>query len=357
MALAEPERAAVGGGVSAGGPGDPPAVEPMTAGQLARLFIVPGVIVAGIIGAAVVVVVLFGAISKEPERSIDELVSVLESSRGEHGPGGMLLPRQKEVWQAGAELVLRLSKKERELDQAQVADVGARLARLVAAETGQTAKLNEDGRKRLHLLMRALAETRDPAAIALLAELLADGNADTRREALIGLGCLTGVEGAKAALPAVRAAASDPEPVVRIVACVLLGRLASAGDVDTIEALRRAYVDDNREVRWNAALALARLGSNAGADQLEEMLRRDYWQRDVRVSTRPPNGEHREYEMPPEAVERYLTATMEAAANLDEAKLWEEIGRLESDPAPQVAAKAREMAAGRGRERMPGGSR
>jgi HEAT repeat protein len=319
----------------------------MTGSTLLRLFAIPSVIVAAIVGSAVLVVVLFGAISTESQRSIDELVTVLETSRGERLVGGVLLPQDKEVWQAGPELVLRLGKKEAELTPEQVTRVAGRLANLLRAEAADTSTLSAEGRKRLHLLMRALAETEDPAVVPLLANLVRDESAETRREALMTLGRLADVEGVRATLPAVIAAVGDPHAVVRMVACVLLGRLASPDDAGAIVALQRAYVDEDREVRWNGALSLARLRDGSGASLLDDMLRRDYWEEEIRASLQQDDGRRAEYQMPAEAVERYLAASINAVSHLDREELWARVHALKSDPSPVVAGKAREVLAGR----------
>ncbi|MHC4093557.1 MAG: HEAT repeat domain-containing protein, partial [Planctomycetota bacterium] len=307
--------------------GSSPPVEPMTGSTLLRLFAIPSVIVAAIVGSAVLVVVLFGAISTESQRSIDELVTVLETSRGERLVGGVLLPQDKEVWQ--------------------VTRVAGRLANLLRAEAADTSTLSAEGRKRLHLLMRALAETEDPAAVPLLEGLVRDESAETRREALMMLGRLADVEGVRATLPAVIAAVGDPHAVVRMVACVLLGRLASPDDAEAITALQRAYVDEDREVRWNGALSLARLRDGSGASLLDDMLRRDYWEEEVRASLQQDDGRRAEYQMPAEAVERYLAASINAVSHLDREELWARVHALKSDPSPVVAGKAREVLAGR----------
>lgn len=328
-----------------GGTADP--VDPMTGSLMMRLFAVPAVIVGAIVGCAVLVVVLFGSISNESERSIDQLVSVLETSRGERLVGGILLPRDKEVWQAGPELVLRLRKKESELTPAEVTRIAVRLARLLEADAAISDQLTAEGRKRLHLLMQAMTATQEPMGVGLFVDLLGDGVAETRREALMALATLTAAEETQAALPAIRRVADDDDAVVRMVATVLLGQLASGDDDASLEVLKRRYVDEDREVRWNAALSLARIGDGSGAGLLADMLRRSYWQDEVQARLGRENGRNVEYAMPPGAIARYLAAAVEAAANLDEATLWSRIEELASDQSPAVADKAREALAGR----------
>src|SRR5687767_474722 len=83
-------------------------VPPMTSKTLARLFIVPAMIVAMIVGSSVIVVLLFGWITTSREESIEKLVSRIEAGAGDKVVGVALLPRDKEVWQAAMELAERL---------------------------------------------------------------------------------------------------------------------------------------------------------------------------------------------------------------------------------------------------------
>jgi len=300
-----------------------------------KLFAVPGVIVATIVGAAMIVVVLFGAISNESQLSIDQLLAKIEASSGNRSAGGMvLLPREKELWQAALELSLRLQKKEAELTPKEVAHAADRLEKLLSSADGtklSTARLSEGGRRRLHLLLRALAATEEPSAIPVILGYVDDETAATRCEALMALGTLAQTEGIQSTVPRVVEAVNDEDDLVCTVACVLLASLADSENAEALEALTAATHSDQREVSWNAALTLARLGSNSGRLVLLDLLSRDYWQKSVEVEAGRNDGTVARYPMGPNVIERHLIAAIDAASNLDDAEIWERIRTLTED--------------------------
>ncbi len=329
---------------SAGAPASVPTPEPLTGSGLLKLFLVPGVIVATIVGAAMIVVVLFGAISNESQLSIDQLLAKIEASSGDRSAGGMvLLPREKELWQAALELSMRLKKKEAELTPKEVAHAADRLAKLLTTADGTrlgTERLSEGGRRRLHLLLRALAATEEPSAVPVILAYVDDGTAATRCEALIALGSLAQAEGIKKTVPRVVEAVNDEDELVRTVACVLLASLVDPENVEAVEALTAATHSDQREVSWNASLTLARLGSDGGKLVLLDLLSRDYWQKSVEVETGRDDGTVARYPMRPDVIERYLIAAIDAASNLDDEEVWERIRTLTEDSSSVVVDTA-----------------
>jgi HEAT repeat protein len=116
-------------------------------------------------------------------------------------------------------------------------------------------------------LALVLGRTRDPEAVPLLLEALADADSQTRIYALLALGA----GGDPRAAPAVSAALADADPGIRKTAAYALGELGGAG---AAAALAPVLADPVPDVRWNAALALARLGGAAGAPVLRQMLDR-----------------------------------------------------------------------------------
>lgn len=302
--------------------------------MLARLFGVPLMIVCAIVGCAVLVVLSFGSITTERERPLNELVSALEAGSGEKTIG-VLLPGEKELWQMAQELGARLTNKDRELTAEELESLVDRLSAALARDSEASATLTEMGRKKMHFVMRAIAATELPAAVGPLRAMLSDGDPSTRREALSSLSAMREVSGIDAALPGMIKSLEDSDSVVRTVACVSISTIASPGDADVVEALRRAYFDDNREVKWNAALGLARLGSPAGKSLLLDMLNRDYWEGEVPVRKETPQGT-REYKMPPGKVVHHLLAAIDGASRLDDAEIREGIKELLRDSAVQV---------------------
>jgi HEAT repeat protein len=352
-----------------GVPGGAPPVEPMTGSLMLRLFAVPAGVVAVIVGASVLVVVMFGAITKESDRSISQLIDSMAATSGEKSFGGMLFPKEKEMWQAGPELVRRLREKEKEPElktpEARAA-VAERLTKLIEPMAEGTGELSEQGRQRLSLLVAALAALEQPASIPLLQSLLkseapssqtggraASSGSSAGRQATAATGIriaalkamadMGDTPGIRETLPDLIECVTDPDPVVAMVACVAVSRIAPANHEGAIQALRHAYVSDDRDTRWNAALALARMGSPAGRGLLLDMLDRDYWENKVRTTGTTSQG----YELPPATINRYMIAAIDAAVHLDEADIWEAIKDTTSDVAPDVADRARRAVADR----------
>lgn len=317
-----------------------PAVEAITPSLMAQFFGVPLLIISVILGCAVVVVLLFGSIASDRERSIGSLLTALETSTGERTVG-VLLPGERELWQVARELALRLNKKESELSAEELDQVVVRLSALVSRDAAPTAELSQMGRQRLTFVMRALSLTGSSGAVKPLVEVLSDGHAQTRVQALRALGGLRDLPAARQALPRIVTSLADSNAAVRTSACVLISSLANEGDSAAVEALEGAYFDDAREVRWNAALALARLGSLKGKPLLLDMLDRSYWEREVKVRMETSPGTIQEYPMPPSAVDRYLSAAVKATSGLNDEELWTEISKLAGDSSVQVRESVR----------------
>jgi len=330
-------------GASSGGEvaaGDAPA---MTASLMAKLFGVPLLIICLIVGCSVTVVLLFGSLATDRQRSVDGLLTVLETSTGERTVG-VLLPKEKELWQVGRELALRLDKKETELTTDELETVVHRLLGLLSRDSARSADLSKMGRKRMHYVMQALARTDAAEAVDPLGEMLSDTSAETRRVALVALAKLGEHTSIRSAMkPMAAVLRDDPDATVRMIACVSLSSVATRADLDVIDAMERAYLDSDRDVKWNAALALARLGDVKGRSLLLDMLDRSYWEKDVRVRIASNSGTMADYPMPPQAVNRYLVAAVDASASVDDEEVWDRIGRLQSDAAPEVVAEVREV--------------
>src|SRR5882724_970301 len=85
-----------------------PDKEPMTPRLMARLFVVPLLIVVMIVFSSAAVVLLFGWISEGREENIDVLIEKIESGVGDLIGGMAMLPKDREVWQAANDLAKRL---------------------------------------------------------------------------------------------------------------------------------------------------------------------------------------------------------------------------------------------------------
>ncbi len=332
---------------------EPLASEPLRWSTLGRFFGVPLVIIGTIVGGAVVVVLLFGGPASPPQRSVESLLQALEANSGERS-AGILLPREKELWQTGLELSERLRKKNVELTAVELESVAKRLAAMVQVELANLDRVTAFGddlpkqqdlrSNRFDFLLRAAARTEHEAVIEPLIGVVNSG-----REPYVSIAI--GQLGNLHALPASRAAV---EPVVRtlqrssrietlLTATTALSVLAAPHDQGAISALSSVLALHDGEVAWSAALALARLGSSAGRSTLLDLLDRAYLESGEKYQVTDSAGATKRYPLPPNRVEALLVAAMDGAANLDDPDLWAMIDRLQLDPSPAVRGKAMEV--------------
>ncbi len=318
---------------------------------LGRLFVVPSIIIGVIILCAVVVVLSFGAIASDKEKPISQVLAVLEAGSGEKTAGVLLMPQDKEMWQAAQELALRLENVEAEVAPDDLPEVRARLTKLLERDLGESGRLQRRGKQRMFFIMRAAAKAGAAQAVPVLIEALGNADSEVRREALGALALMQDIRQARARAGRIAHMLSDAEPVVRMLACVALSNLADRGDSNVIEALSDAYLtDEEQDVRWNAALTLARLGSSHALPTMADMLTRRYWQKQ-RVQYESLNGSAVDHLMTdtPNRIDDYLITAIDAASNLDDKVVWNLIEDLADDQASKVAARAKHILAARRR--------
>ncbi len=337
-------------------------VEPLTASMLGKLFGVPLLIISIIVGGAVCVVLLFGAPTAPKAHSLDDLLQALEVSGGQRN-AGMLLPREKEHWQAGLELSERLKKGEFSDEQLETA--ADRLIHMLEQEmsaspskqlSSKTSRTNASSAGALHVqfLIRALGRTNRPQVIPVLTSILHNPwhtYLDKDRKgflvyAIQELANLHTIEGADSAVNQMLALLKEmDDTTIRLAACTALSVLADRDNHAVIDALSSVRLSSDGEVSWSASLALARLGSNAGKSTLLDLLDRTFWETGERYHTTDDNGVTRSYAMPAVLIQQWLMAAIDASANLDDADLWEMINRLKSDASPAVQQRAKTVSA------------
>ncbi len=311
---------------------------------LTRLFAVPLVIVAVIIGCALLVTWMFGGLAGEGHENIGNLLQRLEAASGER-KAGVLLPGDKELWQAAASLARRLQDRDDRLSDEELDEVVRRLSGLVERDLTQSDELGQMGEQRLGFFVRALSYTERGGAVAPLLRSAEGPLPSARIEALQGLARLREQPEVAQAAERIGRAVLDPDPTVQTVACWVMALIAQPGDTAVIEKLKTACLSEHREVQWNAALSLARLGSDAGAGLLLDMLDRNYWAKEVRVQLPGADGAPREVPMPGATVDEYLMAAIDAAGGLSHTEVRAAIAALESDSSVRVAGRAREVLA------------
>lgn len=327
-------------GVDAATPHDaaplPESAPPMTGTLLARLFIVPAVLVSLLVVGLVVVVVLFGWSSVGQRPAMKDLLASIEADTGDR-QAGVLFPQSKEMWLAAKELAERLRRRDQELKPAELGPTAARLAAIVAPlETSST--LTDGQRLKGYFVLVALGQLGTPEAGQALIAAVDSKEPSLRQAALRGLVEMHAQPSARAGLPRVVAAMNDASPEVRLIACTAVSQLAEAGDRTATDALAGKLSED-REMQWNAAIGLARLGSPRGKLVLLSMLDRAYWEKN-RVSYTTPQGQAVERAFTPGEVENYVGAAVDAAARLNDADLRAVIERLKNDPSVVVREHA-----------------
>lgn len=312
---------------------------PMTGTLMARLFIVPAVIVC-ILLAVAVVVVLFGSTAIEKQETVADLLTRLESDSGDRTMGAMLMPKAKESWQAAQELAQRLAERDKFLAADAIEPTAARIVALLE-KFPPGRDVEEEGPAQEHFLMLALGQLGADSSVDALTRMLKDPNWSNRRTALQALALMHGSSKARQSLPAVIALLDDPKPAVQIVACATIAGLADPKDESSRRALA-AKLEADREIQWNAAMALARLGDSRGKMVLMNMLDRGYWEKLDLEYTEDNSVVHRKYT--PGEVANNLQAAIEAAAHLQGSDLSELIAKLRDDPAVSVRDAARTAA-------------
>lgn len=331
-------------------------VEPMTLSLLGRLFGVPLVIIGSIVGGAVIVVFTFGAPAAQRDRSLETLLTALEAGTGEKSLG-MLLPRDKQHWQTGLELTLRLSKKD-EFTNEQLQEVAQRLAAMIRAELAKPTPTTTRGgtsltrpsarHQRLGFLIRALGKTERPEAVEPLLEVLSHADEPLIVLAMAELGNMAQVAGVQRSVShIVERVKTFATPEAQMVGCTVLSVLGKGTDSDVVEVLTSLLRSGEGEVGWSAALALARLGSAAGKSTLIDLLDRSFWESGQRFQTTSDKGVVLRYRMPEERIERHLVTAVDAASRLSDTDVWDMIERLREDPRPRVRSRATEILASR----------
>ncbi len=329
---------------------DRPDLEPMTMSLMGRLFGLPLLIIGGIVGGAVVVVLLFGGQAAPREHSLDELVTTLESSSGEKSLG-VLLPREKELWQTALELSMWLKDKQSGLAPEEVEALAMRLGRMVQTDLANLTNVPTVGddranqlsvrSKRTEFLIHALGRTGHPVAVRTLVDVLNAGREPFVQPAMQELAELHELPATRAAVAPMLALLVRPTSVeTKLVACTALSVVARSGDQSVIDGLTRVRLADDGDVAWVASLALARLGSVAGKTTLLDLLDRTFLESGDRYHVVDESGKTVRYRMPPQRVEEILKAAIDAVTYLADADLWGMVDRLKSDPSPAVRGVA-----------------
>ena len=216
---------------------------PKGAGRLiARFFLLPLLVV----GAAVGIFLVFNLMTFERRTPRDYLQEVRGGSANRR-------------WQAAFEL-------SRSLPNLPPEERAALTAETLRIFEGLSGKRPEDASVRRYLVL-VLGRLGEPAALPALQAAAKDPDPDTRLYAIWAIGKI----GDRSALPAVLEASQSDDAGARKMAAYVLGQLGDPQAVPRLEVLAEDKVAD---VRWNAAIGLAELGSSSGLPVLRSMIDR-----------------------------------------------------------------------------------
>ena len=208
---------------------------------LVQFFLIP----AFVVGVAVFVFWLFGAIAVDRKNAVELLSDVRTGSRNQR-------------WQSAFELTKKLPA---------MTDPKERAAFSAAALRAFEGAESDDPRVRRYLTL-VLGRLGDPRAVPLLEKALDDKDPETRLYALWALALI----GNPSSAGRVRPLLESEDPGIRKTAAYASGRME---DGEAVPALRKLLGDSVTDVRWNAALALATLDDPAGRDVLLGMCDRN----------------------------------------------------------------------------------
>ena len=211
-----------------------------------------------VVGAAVLIFLVFNLMTFERRSPADYLQEV----RG----GGA-----NRRWQAAFEL-------SRSLDRVPPGpERDALAAETLRIFSGLSPRRPDDVAVRRYLVL-VLGKLQNRAAVPALREAANDPDPETRLYAVWALGML----GDRGALDAVLASSESPDGGARKMAAYVLGKL---GDPRAIPRLRVLVEDRVADVRWNAAIALASLGDRSGVEVLRSMIDRAALARETSLSS------------------------------------------------------------------------
>jgi hypothetical protein len=334
-----------------------PLPEPPSAKLVARLFIIPLLIVAAAVGIMFIIGRMAGG-----NPSFDDALHRLRNPGGERTVDMLIGPGSKQRYMDAKTVADKIMKVG--TDPAERVRISDELSEILDKHT-----TDAEGDVR-HFLLLALgrawqmpptdAATTAPSdtpeemaarqrALATLLRYANGNNVSNQKAAILAFAYWAGRPEVREAMPMLvgklRDEAQDLD--VRLAAATVLGPIASPSDTDVIEALKFAMRDtkpENLELVWGSALSLAQLNQKDVADTILMLLdRKELAQAKVLDrETDPKNPEF--HPLSDKEQERILINTMIGARKLDVPKVQERMRELrEKDPSPRVRAAAQEV--------------
>ena len=333
-----------------------PLPEPPSAKLIARLFIIPLLIVAAAVGIMFIIGRMAGG-----NPSFDDALKRLRNPGGERTVDMLIGPGSKQRYMDAKTVADKIMKVG--TDPAERVKISDELTEILDKHT-----TDAEGDVRHFLLLAlgrawqvntpnsATAPTESAEEIAARERALAtllryanSGNVSNQKAAILAFAYWAGRPEVREAMPMLVAKLRDEgqDLDVRLAAATVLGPIASPDDVDVINALKFAMRDtkpENIELVWGSALSLAQLNQKDVADTILMLLDRNELAQ-AKVLDRETDAKNPEFHpLSDKEQERILINTMIGTRKLDVPKVHEKIRWLkENDPSPRVRAAAQEV--------------
>ncbi|MEA2734729.1 MAG: hypothetical protein QOE14_1180 [Humisphaera sp.] len=339
-------------------PAADPLPEPPSAKLIARLFIIPLLIVAAAVGIMFIIGRMAGA-----NPSFEDALQRLRNPGGERTVDMLIGPGSKQRYMDAKTVADKIMKVG--TDPAERVKISDELIEIVDKHTNDA-----EGDVR-HFLLLALgrawqvppkdgppADTAEEIAarqraMATLLKYANSGNVSNQKAAILALAYWAGRPDVRDALPMLISKLRDESQDldVRLAAATVLGPIAKPTDSDVIEALKFAMRDsrpENIELVWGSALSLAQLNQKDVADTILMLLDRNELAK-AKVLDRETDPKNPTFHpLSDKEQERILINTMIGAAKLDVPAVQEKLRWLkDNDPSTRVRAAAQEVLQGK----------
>ncbi|MCG3181607.1 MAG: hypothetical protein BIFFINMI_04005 [Phycisphaerae bacterium] len=334
-------------------PGGAAAVEQSTIGVIARLFVLPLLIVVGFVGLVMVLRMAgcWASSKASPEANLQTISEGVKNDWGDPGALGTVGPRSKKVMIAAINFAL----------QVQEIDEPARKAALASQVEGLLAEIDRKqeqwrrqnpGRKPAEAsnrtlqdyLVRALAQLAQPSSLeTILRAMENEFDATTRQDAVWAVsrlseaGALKDLSDAKRneVADAIVRRLSDDQIRVQMLAAQAAGHIGADGNARLIDALKQAAGGGMGElVAWNAALSLVNMHADAPAAR--DLVRDKLLNRPYLESAEVRTDEGGRGKLLAENVRATLIGAAQAAGDSADRSFVAVLEKLKGDPEPAV---------------------
>jgi hypothetical protein len=332
----------------------PAVVQPPSVKLIARLFIIPLLIAAAVVGIMVPIAHMAGGPS-----SLDAAMERLKNPGGERTMN-LVGPGAKQRYMDAKTLVDHLKSGLSEPQRIKLADqLVELLEKYVRPEEGEVqhfvllalGRVWQKDPRQAEMISPAAEASREKVLETLMKYFDAQ-DVSARKAAILALAFWQGQDEARKAMPAlIRKLESREEDLdVRMAAASTLGNIAKPDDAAVVEALTQALNETDpqkAELVWNAASALARLGREEAVPTMMKLLNRDELAK-MRVYDREDAKRADFRGLTDLEQQRFLANAMESASHLKVPEIQAQLKKIaDSDPSMRVRAMAVEVLNGR----------